>query len=429
MIIWVSLILPLIGAFIMLRWFRKYLAWWEVGVPIAACLIFTLIFKFTVEKIQTSDTEYWTALVQKAEYYEPYTTWVKRTCSRTVKVGKTTTTVYYDCSYCDNNAAEWAVVNDLGERFYISKSFYDELKKRWRANESFVELYRNINYNGTCGVDGDKYEIFWDKDPNTAEQTVSAKYYENRVQAAHSAFDFPDVTKEDIKAYKLFDYPEINGFTQEVLLGEDSIPWMRKSERIKGEKLMQYSSGHWGPRVHGKIWVLLFKDLPQTAALMQEAYWDGGNDNEIVICIGLSSKSRELQWTKVFSWTPNRKILVDLREDIMNIKYLDFNKIGSAIDKRMPDFERRDFEEFSYIKVDPPTWAIVVTFFITLILTVGLCYWAIVNEFVTDEKDPVKRIDNTLMSGRDRIKNLFNRIIKKIRETWGTLISKIKNIF
>jgi hypothetical protein len=429
MIIWVSLIVPLIGAFVMLRWFRKYLAWWEVGVPIIACLLFTFIFKFTVEKIQTSDTEYWTSLIQKGEYYEPYTTWLKRTCSRTVKVGKTTTTVYYDCSYCDENGPKWAVVNDLGERFYVSKTFYEGLKKRWKSKESFVELYRDIDYHGSCGVDGDKYEIFWDKDPNTAEQTVAGKYYENRVQAAHSAFDFPDVTKEDVKFYKLFDYPEIDGFFQEVLLGEDSIPWMEKHERIKAERLMQYSSGYWGPRVHGKIWVLLFKDLPQTAALMQEAYWDGGNDNEIVICIGLSSESRELQWTKVFSWTPNRKILVDLREDIMNTKYFNFKEISKIIDKRMPDFERRDFKEFNYITVDPPTWSIVVTFIITLLLTIGLCYWAIVNEFVTDERDPVKRIDNNLVSGKEKIINLFRSLIKRIRETWTDLITKIKNIF
>jgi len=429
MIIWIALIIPLIGAFIMLRWFRQYLAWWEVAIPILGCLLFTFIFKFTVEMIQTSDTEYWSSLVQKAEYYEAYTTWVSKTCSRTVKVGKTTTTVYYDCSYCDENGPEWAVVNDLGERFYISKEFYENLRLRWKSNPQFVELDRDINYHGTCGVDGDKYEVYWDKKPHTSEQTVSSRSYENRIQAAHSAFDFPEVTEEDVKSYKLYEYPEINGFSQEALIGEDSIPWLSKQEKLWGEKMIEYSSGYWGPKVHGKIWVLLYKDCPQTSALMQEAYWDGGNDNDLVICIGLSSKTKELQWTKVFSWTPERKILVDLREDIMNTKYLDFTKIREILDNRMSKFKRKNFKEFNYITVEPPRWAVITTFIITILLTIGLCYWAIVNKYVTDETDPVKRIDNNIISGKDRIIQFFNSLGKGIRETWSALISKIKNLF
>jgi hypothetical protein len=429
MIIWISLIIPLIGAFIMLRWFRQYLAWWEVAIPILGCLLFTFIFKFTVEMIQTSDTEYWSALVQKAEYYEGYTTWVSKTCSRTVKVGKTTTTVYYDCSYCDENGPEWAVVNDIGERFYVSQQFYENLRRRWNATPQFIELDRDINYHGTCGVDGDKYEVYWDKKPHTSEQTVSSKSYENRIQASHSAFDFPEVTEEDVKTYKLYEYPKINGFSQEALIGEDSIHWLSRKEKLWGEKIIEYSSGYWGPKVHGKVWVLLYKDCPQTSALMQEAYWDGGNNNDLVICIGLSSKTKELQWTKVFSWTTERKILVDLREDIMNTKYLNFTKISEILDERMPNFKRKDFKEFSYITIEPPTWAVIVTFIVTILLTIGLCYWAIVNEYVTDETDPVKRIDNNFISGKDKIIRFFNSLDKGIRETCHTLISKIKKLF
>lgn len=417
MIIWLSLLIPFIGAFIMLRWFREYLAWWEVTIPLLACIIFTLVFKFTVEKIQTTDTEYWSALVQKAEYYEPYTTWVKRICSRTIKVGKTSSTIYYDCSYCDENGPDYKVVNDLGESFYVRKSFYDELQKRWNATPRFVELNRDIRYHGTCGVDGDKYVIYWNRKPETAEQTVSSHYYENRIQAAHTAFSFPVISEEDKKSYKLFDYPEINDFSQKVLLGDDSIPWLTQAEKNYGRRILEYCSGYWGPKKKGKIFVLFFKDSPHTSSLMQEAYWDGGNDNDLVICIGLSSKSRDLQWTKVFSWTPNRTILVDLREDIMNLKTLNFKGIQEAIDKRMVNFKRKDFKEFSYVTVEPPTWAIIVTYLVTILLTIGLCYWAIINEFVTNEEEIIKRIDRKILEGSDRIKS-----------KWNALISKIKNI-
>ena len=383
MIVWTALIVPIIGAFIMLRWFRKYLAWWEVVIPMIACIIFALIFKFGVEQIQITDTEYWSGLVQKAEYYEPYETWVHKTCSRTVKVGKTTTTVYYDCSYCDDYRARYYVTNDIGEQYEISKTKYDQLMKRWNAKPKLVDLHRNIDYSGLCGEDGDKYEIYWDKKIATSEQSVSSHYYENRIQAAHTAFDFVDITEGDIKEYGLYDYPEISGYSQKALLGADSVPWLKPGEVKTGNKLVEYVSGYWGPRKHGKIWILLFVDKPQLAAHLQESYWEGGNDNDLVVCIGLSSKSRELQWVKPFSWTPNRTLLVDLREDLMQQGNFSFTGIQGVLEKNMSKYERKDFKEFDYVTVEPPTWAIIVTFILTIAITFGLCYWAVVNEYTS----------------------------------------------
>ena len=431
MVIWFSFIIPLIGAFIMLRWFRKYLAWWEVVIPIIACLLFTLIFKFTVEIIQTSDTEYNSSIVVKATYYEAYTTWVKKTCSRTIKVGKTTTTVYYDCSYCDENGPEWEIEDANGRVFRISESFYDNLKKRWNSPETFVDLNRDIDYSGTCGSDGDSYEIYWNNDPNTAEQTVKASSYENRIQAAHTSFDFPDVKDLDVKQYKLYEYPEIRGlgFSQNIILGLDSIKWITKKEKYEADRLMQFSSGYWGYKRKAKIWILLYLDLHQTSALMQEAYWDGGNDNDIVICLGLSSVDKEIRWTKVFSWGENKKILVDLREDIMGDRYLDFKKVQYHLQNRMTGFRKKDFKEFSYVTVEPPTWAVIVTFIVSLLLTIGLSYWAIVNDYVTDENDMVKKIDNKLINTKDNLISIIKRAKAYIRETYLKIRNKINKIF
>lgn len=391
--IWIAVIIPIIGAFVMLRWFREHLTWWEVVIPLIVALTFTFIFKFTVETIQTSDTEYRGALVTEARYYEYWETYVRRTCSRTVKCGKNcSTTVYYDCSYCDENPARWTVVNTMGEEFSISEAEYKSLMRKWKSEEVFVELNRDINGGGFgCGKDGDMYKVTWNKEPMTSEATVTSHNYENRVQAAHSVFDFPEITEEDIKTYSLKDYPEIEGYKQSTILG-DTVKWMTPIERRIGEKLIQHSCGYWGPIKHANVWIVLFVDKPSLAASMQEAYWDGGNDNEVTICIGLSSKNREIQWVKPFSWTPSKTMLVNLREDIMNTKYFHFNKVKDAIDKNMPEYKRKDFKEFNYLTVDPPTWAIVVTLLVTILSTFGLCYWAVVNEHVADNESPWKTV-------------------------------------
>lgn len=399
MSIWLCLLIPIIGAIVLLRFFSKKLTWWEVLVPLLACLSFIAIFKAIVEKVQVTDTEYHGALIVSAKYYEPYTTWVHKTCSYTVSCGKNCTrTVYYDCSYCDDNGPEWEIKNSLGQTWNISQDEYNRLMKKWSAKPQFVELNRNINYHGGCGQDGDAYEIKWNSLPLTAESTTTENSYENRVQAAHTAFDYPNITESDKKQYKLFDYPEVKGYDQKMVLGLDSIKWVNKRDKWYMNQWATFLNGQLGVKKHARIYFLYFKDMPSVAADMQEAYWDGGNDNEIVVCVGLSSKSRQIQWVKPFTWSPIRRIIPDVREDIMANKTFDASKLSNAVWYNVDrEFKRKDFSEFSYISVDPPTWAKLVTFFVTLALTIWICYWAVVND-IDGNDDPF----NDIFSGNGR---------------------------
>jgi hypothetical protein len=390
MSIWLCLFIPIIGALVMLKWFRKNLVWWEVIVPALACVIFIAIFKFTVERIQVNDTEYHGALITEARYYEYWETYVRRTCTRTVSCGKNcTTTVSYDCSYCDENPERWTVINSLGQEFTVSEKYYNYLTKKWKATPKFVELNRDINHSGGCGEDGDMYVIKWNVDPMTAESTTTDHWYENRVQAAHTAFDFVDVTEEDVKKYNLYDYPEVDGFKQETVLGMERAKWVTKIQTNRMKQWSKFLNGHLGVKKHARIYFLFFVDQSMLSANMQQAYWDGGNDNELVVCIGLSSKSKEIQWVKPFSWSPAGRIIPDVREGIMKDPNFNVDVIAKSVwvtvDK---EYVRRDFEEFSYITVEPPTWAMWVTFFITLTITIGVCYWAIIND-IDGSNDPL----------------------------------------
>ena len=394
MSIWFSLLIPIIAAFVMLKWFSRNLTWWEVVIPLASCFLFITIFKLIVETVEVNDTEYHGAIITEARYYEYWETYVHRTCTRTVSCGKNcTTTVTYDCSYCDENPARWTVINSLGEEFSISQEFYNYLIKKWKAKEQFVELNRDIDDGGFgCGQDGDMYKISWDGDPMTSESTTTDHWYENRVQAAHTSFDFPDVTEEDISSYGLMDYPEVDGIFQKTVLGMEKVNWMSEVERDRMEQWGKYLNGHLGTKKHARIYVLFFVDKPQIAANMQEAYWDGGNDNEIVVCIGLSNKSREIQWVRPFTWSPERRIIPDVREAILNTGEFNPDRVSKSIMNYVDlEFKRKDFKEFSYITVEPPTWSKWVTFIVTILITFGLCYWAIVND-VNSEDDPLKNL-------------------------------------
>lgn len=402
MALWLALLIPVIGAFILIKWFKKHLAWWEIFLPFGVTLIFIMIFKFSVEKVQVSDTEYWGSTIVKARYYEYWSTWVEQTCSYQTcngydKDGNCTgyTTHYYDCSYCDKHQPYWEVTNSMGETWRVSESFYNYLLQKWNATPRFIELNRRINHSGRCGEDGDAYEIVWKGEWYTAESTTTSHFYENRVQAAHSSFDFGNVSEEDVKTYALQDYPEVKGFQQSNILGDTSIPWFSSGDRLRLRQWGMYMNGELGPKKEARIYYIFFKDQPALAGKMQEAYWDGSNKNEMVICIGLESKSKKLQWVYPFSWTPQRRTLVDLREDIMSQKYFNIDSIATTtFNIIQQDWKRKEFEEFSYISVEPPYWAKVTTWIVAILITVGIGLWVINNEFEADPNNVLKTRDN-----------------------------------
>jgi len=200
------------------------------------------------------------------------------------------------------------------------------------------------------------------------------------------------VSKSDVKEYGLFEYPKVNGYHQNCILGIDQIQWIPGPEKDTLIKMVDYLNGEMGPRKQLRTWILFFEDKPELSAFMQEAYWKGGNKNEMVVCIGLSSRTRDLQWVKAFSWTPNRTLLVEIRENIMNTKKFSGKALYEVLRRDLEGFQRKQFKEFSYITVDPPSWAITVTFLITIIITVAACYWAVVNDLVHDKDNPLKTV-------------------------------------
>jgi hypothetical protein len=84
--------------------------------------------------------------------------------------------------------------------------------------------------------------------------------------------------------------------------------------------------------------------------------------------------------------------LVEIRENIMNTKKFSGKELYEVLRRDLEGFQRKQFKEFSYITVDPPSWAITVTFLITIIITVAACYWAVVNDLEHDKDNPLKSV-------------------------------------
>jgi hypothetical protein len=374
MIIYGALLIPFIVAFVLYKFFNRSVIWWELFIPLAVSLIFTFLMKLGIESVQVSSKEYWGSLVDRVEYYEAWNEYVVATCTRTCccdSKGENCRTETYDCSYVRYHSPYWQIITTNGEVVGISEREYNRIKEKFN-NEHFVELNRDYHTQ-----DGDKYFSKWANDSATATPVTTLHHYENRVKAAdQSVFHFQEVSEADISKYSLKSYPAIrDGYKMNAVIGDSS------QDALIADKKFQYANGLLGHKKEVRIFVLIFKNQPIEAGFYQEWYWSGANMNEFVICIGID-KERNVKWCKPISWTRSETLKAEVKQFVQSQTKLNLQSIADYTQQQVDkQFVRRSFKEFNYLTVEPPMWAVILTYLLTLLINVGLSYWIIRNEF------------------------------------------------
>jgi hypothetical protein len=386
--VWYSLMIPLVLSGASYFIWRRKITWWEIFIPPIICLIAVLISYHTIKYRSLKDVEYNGYIIQEARYYEYWSTWVDATCTETYACGSDANgnTMYctrtYDCSYCDENSAYWTAIDNGGNEFTISKGKYDELTSKWKATPTFHELNRSIHKHGSCGKDGNMYNVRWNGEVLTSEASTIERPFENIVKVSHSAFNYPDITDKQAKMLGLYTYPQFyDYYKQNAILGLDSFKVFGKRDI---QTYFEYLNGDLGLRNKVKVFTLLFKNKPIDIAFKQEAYWDGGNQNELVVCIGMNDKL-EIEWVKPFTWCDNKRICVDIREDISELKTFQYKPVyelyRQAISKH---FHYKSFKDFNYLTFEPTFNQLLFIYGLSLVISIVTIAWCIKNQ-IEDE--------------------------------------------
>lgn len=369
MIIYGALLIPVLVAFILFKYFSHKTVWWEFFIPLIASLIFITTSKMIIESAQVSCKEYWGSFIKKVEYYEDWNEYIQQTCECCCdEDGNNCDT--YDCSYVDYHPAYYQIITTTNETISISEGEYLKLKRHF-GNDFFTDMHRDYHTN-----DGDLLYSMWEGDSVKAIPVTTIHTYENRVKAAdQSVFHFEPVNDSDKTKYDLKDYPKIYSYYKmNTVLGDDS-----PDARLANKKF-QYINGLLGSKKEVHIFVLVFKDQPVNAAIKQKWYWSGANMNEFVICIGTDSK-RNVTWCQPISWTKNETLKAEIQRYVQQQKQLNLCKLADYTQIKIDEgFKRLDFKQFNYLTVDPPLWAVILTYFLTLLLNFGLSKWIIDNE-------------------------------------------------
>ena len=125
--------------------------------------------------------------------------------------------------------------------------------------------------------------------------------------------------------------------------------------------------------------ICIYKNKSIDAAYYQESYFGGGNKNEVILCIGL--RDDKIDWCKVISWTEQDKFKVDLEHDIVNMEFNLMEIVDYFAIQVQKRFIRKEFKDFEYINIQPSNRTVIIAFFITFILTIGLSIFFVRNEF------------------------------------------------
>jgi hypothetical protein len=420
MIDWFFIFIPiLVSVIILIFWLHK-VVWWEVLILIVPSAIIILLMNTIMVAYNTSDTEYLGSYITKVNYYEPWNEKVSCRhpiyCTRTYPCGTSksprTCTSTYVCGHVhaydvDYHPEYWTKEDNYKEEYDISHSEFNSLKNRFNTKEYFVELNRDYHT-----IDGDGYSTDWGGESFRSSTITKEGSYINKIRASHSVFKFEDIDEKEKKRWSLYDYPNVYEYKQKVVLG--------KNIDVITERKLQYINGFYGPSKQFKLFVLFFKNQSMEVVNKQKSYWEGGNKNEFVVCIG-TDNSGNFEWVDAFSWMNKPSLEVEVEEFISNNEDLKLKKFADWIPKQVVDhWKRRDFKDFEYLQLELTETQIWWVMIVLMIYNIIMSIWVVNNEsenkFMPDAFS--KGVDKIIVT----IKNFFLMFYKNFLK----FVNKIK---
>lgn len=367
--------IPFITALLLLIVFHRKMVWWEYAVLIIPSLLFVFLTRIIMVSVNASDTEYLGSYVKQITYYEEWDEMVWVTKTRRVPCGvdsnghtkyRTETYTVRERRY---HPERWVYVDSESNREHmISKGEFDKIQRRFNTKPLFRDMKRNYHR-----IDGDAYDTYWDKSVIHLYEITTPKKYKNKIKAreTHTIFRMKDISDEEATKLGLYNYPKINDLTQPPIIGKPVSD--REMQRIK------YINATYGKLWQFRCYVLLFNDKDIEISERQKAFWQNGNKNEFVVCLGIKGDS--VVWSNPFSWCDEPKLEVLTRDYFVQNPKLDLDEYGKWLQTQIPTkWKRKEFEDFDYINVGLSSTQYIALVILTVVINICISIWLVVND-------------------------------------------------
>ena len=359
-------IIPFITALFLLIVFNRKMVWWEYLVLILPSLLFTLITQLIMVSVNSSDTEYLGGYVNRITYYEPWDEMVRVRHTRTDSDGEEE--VYYTWEREYHSERYTYVDNESNWEHYLSKKDYEIIKKRMGNKAVFRDMHRDYHR-----IDGDAYDIYWDKTIEHLYDITTPHSYTNKIKASqsHTIFKYSDISEEDAKELGLYEYPDINLMNQNPIIGRYASD--KDKQRIK------YINATYGKTHQFRVYMLFYEGKDIEISEQQKAYWQNGNKNEFVVCLGTQRDS--VVWCNPFSWCDEPKLEVLTRDYFIQNPKVDIDAYGKWLQTQIPTkWKRKEFSDFEYIHIGLSKGQYIALIIIMILLNIGISVFLVMND-------------------------------------------------
>jgi hypothetical protein len=358
--LYIIALIPIVVGFAF--WIKtKEVVLWEWALSSVIAVISVAVMNAAVYCHEVGDDETWSGVALRAKYVPRWVEEYTELVSYSDGDGHTHTTV--ETRY-RTHPETWHVMTTLTDDQEIDRGAYDSLTVKWGKPKA-VTGYRPGYYSG------DHHDYITAYTSGKPVVPVSEnRRWSNRLRAADTMFEFERVDKVRAKAEGLYEWPKSD--------------YLWQSNRLLGhcENISPYGldllNAVLGPAKEANVIIIGFGDCDKSKAVLQQAYWQGGKKNDIVICYGKT-------WAYAFGWSYDNKVFRDLETAVMDYK-ADHARLDDAVLARFKtiiwsEYKRRNWADFDYIALTPPWWSYIVTIFVMLVTQAVYYWWAFTNDY------------------------------------------------
>lgn len=321
--------------------------------------------------IHTSKKEYLGSYVVSIHYEEPWTELKEVTETKTDRNGRSYTVTRIKEEY---HKEKYFFINSRGSNIQCDCRFYNYVSGIWRLPPQCVSWSgRNIKGGKRYGTENYFSEL-------DAQEQSTPKYwvpitetstYTNKVCSSNSIFKFEKIDPKQAAEMGLYDYPAISDFDAPCILSRD----IQVGEEVRS--LFNKFNAYYAPQWQMRLYILLF-DAHKGISISekQRAYWQGGNKNEFIICLGMTDDNT-IGWARAFSWADQQDYEVKISQWLMHNPTLDWQKLYGYLQIALCGWKRKEFKDFDYINITLPLWQIVTILILTAAENAFAIYLAI----------------------------------------------------
>ena len=370
-------LIPLAACLYLYLELSPWLGWyWYVGIILLSWGL-TWALRRLFMRLRTNAVEYVSSYITSIRFYESWTervVWYEEievpdgedsqghTIYRTERVQR---------ERVDHHPEEYYEYTNTGRVYSINRKIYNEIANLWDVPSRFLfvdhpnaiddgdaeeylfqDCFCGNNFDATRLTDGIAYKFV----PYTETHS-----YVNRVQGSNSIFHFQKITKEKAQELELFEYPKLDHSTQNPILGRAVDETTVNAFRL--------FNAYYGKDYQIHVFVLLFEGKDLSIVEKQRSYWNGGNKNEFVVCLGVNGD--KVEWCKTFSWMDEPTLGVKTEAWFLQHPDLDLLEFNHWLCEHITDWKRKEFHDFDYVHVELKGWQQALLTILVAALNVG----------------------------------------------------------